>query len=267
MEKGTQELKIGRIRVQRIRPEILTSVILLGVGLYLVARAIYFSNTVMSFIAISLIFWGALLLYIRPRTYIRKEILTETARNEVRYITQLIEKLGYKGKIRFISPGTLRGLRTAILYVAESEESALPSDEQLSSADLFIEDPKGIKLSPPGIGLSRLIERELKTDFSLVDLDYLQDKLAGIITEELEITEFFDMDVMDSSIRVTIIGSIFNETLDELEESKITSRVGDPLSSAIACIIASSTRQPVIISKYERDPKSKSQVINYVIET
>ena len=49
-------------------------------------------------------------------------------------------------------------------------------------------------------------------------------------------------------------GAIFYDTIQKQSESKKTWQIGDPLNSAIACILARSTRKPIIIENIQTEP-------------
>ena len=265
LERQKKELQ-AELRKLKRKPEGKIGYLLLLLGLTLIALAIYYEHNVSAFIGIALTFWGALLLYIKPTQFIRKEILDSSLVESLKYIHRRLDKLEFRGTPTYISPGTLRGLRSATVYIPKSDGHPMPSDEQLSLEEPLIENPQAIKLTPPGLGLSRLLEDELKTNFSVVDLEYLQYNLEKALVEGLEITEAFEMEASESTVRVEVRGSIFDDIIEELYELDAHRRIGDPLTSAIACILARSTRRSIIIEKVETEPKKKSTRIIYKME-
>jgi len=265
LERQKKEM-LAELRRLRRKPQGMAGYLLLILGLLLIAVAVVYSHNVSAFIGIALTFWGALLFYIRPTRFIRKDILDSTIVEPIKYIHKLLDELEFNGTPTYISPGTLLGLRSATMYISKSDHPSRPSDEQLSNDGVLMENPDAIKLTPPGLGLSRLLEEELKTNFSTVDLEYLKYNLEKALVEGLEIAEAFEMEVLDPIVRVGIRGSIFDEILDELDELGNHRRIGDPLSSAIACILARSTRRPIVIIKVEREPDKKSIQVEFKIE-
>ena len=265
LEKQRRELQAELRRLQR-KPGGKIGYLLLLLGLALISLAIYYEHNVSAFIGIALTFWGALLLYIRPTQFIRKQILDSTVVEPLRYMHKLIDELEFKGTPRYISPGTLRGLRSATVYIPKTDRSEIPSDEQLSTEEAFTKNHSAIKLTPPGLGLSRLLEDELKTNFSTVDLKYLQYNLEKALVEGLEIAEAFEMEASESTVEVEVKGTIFDEIIEEIDKQSARRKIGDPLSSAIACILARSTRRPIIIESVERDKKRGSIKIIFKIE-
>lgn len=255
LEKDKEKL-LSDLRKLKRKPEGKIGYILLALGFTLTALAVYYSHNVSAFIGIALIFWGALLLYIRPTRFIRKEILDTTITEPLDSYHKLIEELGYAGTPQYISPSTLWGLRNTVIYIPKSNQTQTPTDEQLSNEEVLIKNPHAIKLTPPGQGLFRLIENELKTNFSTVDLEYLQYNLEKALVEGLEIAEAFQMEPTESTVHVEIKGTVFHKTIQELNKTK--QHIGDPLNSAIACILARSTRRPVIIENIQIEPREKT---------
>jgi len=264
LERQKMELQT-ELRKLRRKPEGKIGYLLLLLGLTLITLAVVYSHNVSAFIGIALTFWGALLLYIRPTQFIRKDILDSTIIEQLKYINKLLDELNYTGTPTYISPGTLSGLRTATIYITESAPSTTPTDEELSNEDIFLQNPQIIKITPPGLGLSRLLEDELKTNFSTVNLEYLQNNIEKAIVEGLEIAEAFEMEVSEPTVQVKLKNTIFDTIIKELNETENQRLIGDPLSSAIACVLARSTRCPITIEKIEKQPKQKTTQITFKI--
>lgn len=256
LEKDKQELLTELYKFKR-KPRGKIGYILLVLGLDLIAIAIYYSHNVAAFIGIALTFWGALILYIRPIRFIRKDILDSTITEPYESYEKLIEELGYEGTPQHISPSTLWGLRNVVLYIPRTNKIPKPTDEYLSAEKAIINNPQAIKLTPPGLGLSRLIENELKTDFTTVNLEHLQYNLEKALVEGLEIADAFKMEILEQEVHVSMKATLFDQAIQgQNEEGKI--HVGDPLNSAIACILARSTRKPIVIENIQIDPKDNT---------
>ena len=259
-----QEKLQSELRKLKRKPEGKIGYLLLLTGIILLTLAIIYSHNVSAFIGIALTFWGALLLYIRPTQFIKKEILDATIKPP-QSTHNLAKELGYNGTPTYISPGTLRGLRTATVLIPKTDSSRLPSDERLSQERIIMEDPPALKLIPPGLGLHRLIEEELRTNFSTVDLDYLRVNLERALVEGLEIAESFEMEVGGSAVAVSLRGSIFDNSSEELGGESVV-QVGDPLSSALACILARSTRNRITIEQVVKDTADNTTRITFKME-
>lgn len=169
LEIEKEELQTELRRLNR-KPDAKTGYLLLLIGLVFISLAVVYSHNVSAFIGIALTFWGALLFYIRPTRFIKKELLDSTIIDPIQNIHKLLDELEFNGTPIYISPGTLRGLLSSTVFIPKTDQYSIPSDDQLSQEEAFLKNLQGIKLTPPGLGLSKLLEKELKTNFSTVDL-------------------------------------------------------------------------------------------------
>ena len=262
-EDEKQEL-LNELRRLKRKPGATIGYYLLAPGIILLALAILLSHNISAFIGIALTLLGALLLYIRPTRFIRKEILDATI-NSLESYYHLLIKMGYEGTPQHISPSTLWGQTNTVLYIPKSDDAPKPTDEQLSNNEILINDTQAIKIIPPGQSLSRLIENELQTNLSTVDIKYLQNSLEKALVEGLEIVKAFQIVPDESTVHVEMKGSIFYDATKKQIESKTMNKMGDPLNSAIACILARSTRKPIVIENIEIEPKEKTVKTDYKI--
>ncbi|OLS29137.1 MAG: hypothetical protein HeimAB125_22970 [Candidatus Heimdallarchaeota archaeon AB_125] len=227
--------------------------LLLSLGLILISLAVYYLQNVTAFIGVALTFWGALLLYIRPSEFVRKGILESIMTEPLESYYQLIEELGYQGTTQYISPSTLWGMRNTAIFIPKSDNTQMPSSEQLAAKKAFIDNPQAIKLIPPGQKLSRYIEDQIRVNFSLIELNSIQESLQKGIVESLEIAESFQMERIGSTVYMKMEGVMFYDVIPEGSELDKQHHIGDPINSAIACIIARSTKRPVIIENIEKE--------------
>ncbi|MFX0136247.1 MAG: hypothetical protein ACFFDN_21585 [Candidatus Hodarchaeota archaeon] len=264
LEKDKEKL-LNEIQKLKRKPKGKIGYILLTMGTILLVLAVIYSHKISAFIGIALTFWGALFLYLRPTSFIRKEILDAITTERLSHYMKILEELGYKGTPKYVFPSTLWGLRNTVIYIPKSDNLTKPTDDQLSSDRVFIDNPKAIKLIPPGQCLSRLIEEEMKTNFSTVNLDYLKHNLEKVLVEGLEIANSFQMEISESKIHVEIKGTVFDQVLQGTNETKKEGYIGDPLNSAIACILLRSIRHPIIIEDIYFEPKGKIVKTNFKI--
>jgi len=248
------------------RPEGWIGLVLLFLGFLMLGLAVYYSHQVSAFIGIALTFWGALLLYVRPTRFVKKEVLDSVIMEPTMNYTKILDEFGYKGTPTYISPGTLWGMSNTTLYIPKKDDDAFPSDEQLSGEEIFIDNPQGLKLTPPGQPLSRLVEEDLGANFSTEDLEYLIFNLEKALVEGLEMVEGFNMEQEENRVVVEVEGSIFIEGVNQLED-EVDRCIGDPLSSALACIIARTTRQPVTITDITKTQEGLLRIEYTVHET
>jgi hypothetical protein len=263
LEKQKSELE-EELRSLKRRPEGNIGYVLLIIGLLLLSVAIYYSNNISALIGIALIFWGGLFFYIRPIQFIRKDILDASIIESQNFQQKILNELGYNGIPMYVSPGSsVAGLRIVKVYIIPQNGSSIkPSYDGLSEEEKIISNST-VSFTPPGHILHRLIEEELKTNFSIVEMEHLPFNLRKSIVEGLELSENFDMEITNTKIYVNMKGNIFTEAIIALGENR---KIGDPLTSALACILARVTRQQITIEKLEADLEEQSTKIEFGLE-
>jgi len=242
LEAENEDLSRDLRRFKR-KPSRLWGLTLLAVGGASLAAATAYSSLIPAFIGLGLTFWGVLLLYIRPVRYIRKELLDSMAPNTLGALRQLVNEMGYRGKGVYLPPRTLREHGTSTLVIPRSYELEVPTVKRLVEPTAPLSDPAGLVLTPPGLGLARLIQKELGRDLSTADLGYLANNLPKVIIEDLEMAD--DVEIEPSGDRVLV----------RLKRPLLTVRTGekaeleelDYLPSAIACILTWTTGKPITI--------------------
>jgi hypothetical protein len=138
-------------------------------------------------------------------------------------------------------------IKNVFIFLPRSNYPGKITEELTKSEKLIIDDSSGLILTPPGLGLSWLIEDELRGNLLYSDLTHLNEDLEKVIVEGLELAKIFEMRNSDNNIFVRINGSIFDDIVRGHIERGNTRNFGDPLSSAMACILAKWTKNPITI--------------------
>jgi len=252
-EKENLRLEKERMRIelwkQKRRPSGIAGYALLLLGAAALASSVVYESSVLAFIGLGLTFWGALLSFIRPVGYVRSSLLDSTAVFSLMTVDQVIEDLNYTGKGVYLPPRHLKGLKEGAVFIP-SKKDIITSVEKAE---------EGIRLSPSGLGLVNLFEKELGTSFAKVDLDYLRNHLPKLFIEGLEIAEGFEMSVRSSIVHVRITGSIYNDLCREVRKlPNVCGSIGCPLCSSIACALTRATGKPVTIEKNQLSQDGKT---------
>lgn len=257
LEKEKEEL-LAELDYLKRKPVGRIGYVLLVLGFVFMFTSIYSSHRISAYIGIALIFWGAIALYISPSGYIKKSILDSIVKDPIEFMHKLASDLDYSGAPLYVSPGNLWGLSNSALIIPRQELDELPTDDWISDDRVFLENPPVMKLVPPGHTLSKLIEDELKTKYSAEELLDLSIDLKRVLVRGLEMVDSFQMTVEDSTIQVEMTGSVFFENFFDILELSQGKFIGDPLNSAIACILAKSTRKPVFIEDMSLDQNART---------
>jgi uncharacterized membrane protein len=127
----------------------------IGIGSLALFTSIVYVSSILSFIGLGLIFWGALLLYIQPEEYTKKALLDATVIPSLETLNQIIHELDYKGKGIYLPPKYLKDPEASKVYISKQKDGKLPKPELILKYEnqLFFENPQGILLTPPGAQL------------------------------------------------------------------------------------------------------------------
>ena len=226
--------------------------ILLLFGMISLIPSILYESSILAFIGLGLTFWGALLLFLMSTKLVKADLLDATAISSLKTINHIISNSDCKGKAIYLPPKYLKDIKGATVFIPSKKETVLPSTEEITEEKIFLENPNGMCITPPGLGLINLFEKELKTNFLTTDITYLQNNLPKLFIEDLELAENFEMDKENSIIHVKITETIYKNICKEIRKlSKISNSIGCPLCSSIAIAITRATGKPITIEKTE----------------
>ncbi len=266
---NNEEMESLRAELRRLkrRPSRIAAVMVLSIGIAALPMSVFFSSNILAFIGLGLTFWGALLFYVAPTNYIKKDLLDSSILPSLSNIDKLIKELNYQGKPVYLSPRTLKGLKSAMLFIPREEIQTLPKPEEITEEKMFYSNPEGICIEPPGSSLAQLIEEELGVNLSTVNINYLENNLAKAIVEGLEIAEDIEIERDASSILVKIRKPVYLKLCREISKlEEVYPSIGCPLCSSIACILARVTNNLVQIEKINISKNDTLEVCYNIIE-
>jgi hypothetical protein len=247
------------------------SLTMLGLGAAALLSSVFYTSTILAIIGLGLAFWGALLLYIRNPEYIQKDLLDASIQPSLETINQIMQELAYEGKAIYLPPKYFENPETTKIYITEQKDSNLPTQEEIQKNEkqLLIEDskgnPQGLLLTPPGAELSKLFEKTLETNFTKVDLQYLQQNMPKLIIEDLEIAQNFEIEAINNKVHVKLENSPYTSLLKDTKNPSNLCILGCLISSAIACTLTKATSKPIIIENQHTSKDDKDIEIEYQI--
>lgn len=240
--------------------------LLLG-AVSLIASIVY-DSSILAFIGLGLVFWGAVLFYVKPEEYTRKTLLEAALAPPLTTLNQMIQELDYEGDATYLPPKYFTNPETTKVYISKIKYASLPTPEQtqLDENEPISRAARGLLITPPGIELSRLMEKSLGTSFLRTDLKNLQQNLPKLFIEDLEIAEDLEIEMQNDpnekkgvnqasvaqkknmTIHVRITKPIYGNIFKEVENSPQSSApIGCPIRSAIAIALTKTTGKPVRI--------------------
>jgi hypothetical protein len=215
---------------------------LTGVGALSLVTSVMFTSTVLAFIGLGLTFWGALLLFIRPRYYVRTDVMDSTALSSLKTIDRVITGLGYNEKGIYIP---VSNPEKTVVFVPSQPLKEMPKPEQIEN-QTFVKNPEGITIVPPGMALANLFERELGVKFTEWSLEKMTERLPKLLIENLEMVQDCTITREGDRVNFRFVESVFSEFCAILKGStKVCSSLGCPMCSAMACVLAQVTHRPV----------------------
>jgi hypothetical protein len=213
-------------------------------------------SSILAFIGLGLTFWGALFFFVRPVRYVKSSLLDSAAISTYTTIDRITNDLKFKGKSYYIPPYPrevylpeyLKGLKEPVVFIS-ADTGGMPSIEELAKSKFLLENPNGICIAPPGLGLLTEFERELRKDITNLKLTELCESLPPLIVESLQLAKEIEIKISDSEVYLRILDSTHKNLYRKEENLKSIHSLGCPLISAIACALAKTTGKMVTIQK------------------
>lgn len=286
---GSQILQTVQAFFNRIfhppKPTRLLSLILALVGFSALISSTILSSAILAFIGLSITFWGALLFYIRNEKYVKTDFLEPSIFPLLANLSQILTEKGYRGKPIYLPPKYFKNTSTCKVYIPKNKKAKLPSplDIQKEENRTFLEEQKAAFITPPGLHLSKLIKKNFGKKSSQISLKFLQRKLSELL-EDLEIVENLEFQTAhDGSGReiaglfslkttsldkiiVKLTNLVYMQVCGEISKlSPLSSAIGCPLCSALACIIAEASNKIVCIEKTEFKENGRIIIVHFCL--
>jgi hypothetical protein len=265
LQTDIEKLKLELRKARRI-PSGKIGLIFIVPGALSLVFSILKNSQVLAFIGLGLTFWGALFFFVRPIKYVKSTLLDSTAISSYSTIDRIIKDLKYKGKSYYIPPYPkevylpehLKGLKNMIVFISADSGPGMPSIEEMAKSGFLLENPKGICVAPPGLGLLTQFEKELRTDITKLDLKELCETLPPIILENFQLAKEIEMKTEKNQVHLKIFDSIYTNLYGREQNLKSVHFLGCPLISAITCAIAKTTGKIVTIHQDNVSPDGQT---------
>jgi hypothetical protein len=224
---------------------------MIAVGIGALLASVVFGSSALAFTGLGLMFWGALLIFARGARYVRADLVAPTLLPTTKAISQILNDLDYTEKGVYI-PGDQGRV---FLFIPSEPVTRIPSFEEVSRAT-FLKNPDSVSITPPGLGLAEVFKRELGVKSGRTGIEAIAKQLPRLLIDDLEIARNFEIRVKGREIGTRIVDPLYSGVLEQLDTPRPTI-CDDPISSAVACLIASSSGEPV---KIERKTKSHGTI-------
>lgn len=242
--------------------------ILIAMGAIALTFSIIYSSSILAFIGLGLTFLGIILAYIQTEEYVKRKLLDATTLAPLLTLNKVMQELQYEGKAVYLPPKYFKDQEENRVYIPKQKDGQIPTPEQIQEQEnkLFIKNPNGLLLTPPGAELTKLFEKILETTFTRIDLRHLQQIMPKLFIEDLEIAQNLKIETKDNRILVEIKNSVYKNLNKEVMKLKnLYPSIGCPLVSAFACTLARATGKPIVIEKQQTREEGKVIEIEYRI--
>jgi len=265
LQKESEILRLEALKSKR-KPSGRIGFVLLALGAVTLIGSVVKDSQVLAFIGLGLAFWGALFLFARPIKFVKSTLLDSTAISSYTTIDRMIQDLNYKGKPIYVPsypkeaylPEYLKGLKEMIVFIPAEDIFVTPTVEEMARRQFLLKNPKGICIAPPGYGITNLIEKELRTEFTQIDMERLYSSLPTIVIENLELAKELEIKPENSLIYLKMVDFAYKDLYSTEQGFKSVHSIGCPLTSAIAGALAKTTAKLVTIAKDAVSPDLKT---------
>ncbi len=247
-------------------------VILITPGVLALVDSIVSNSQVLAFVGLGLTFWGATFFLVQPTRHVQWSLLNSTVITSYVTIDRITRDLKCRGRGLYIPPYPkqaylpehLKGLKEMIVYISADESTGFPSIDEIARSKFLFQHPRGVSITPPGLGLLEQFENDLKISPTQVNLQTLCETLPSLVLENFHLAKEMEMKPENDRVSLRIVGSIFGSLYLE-EGLRSVHTLGCPLVSAFACAMAKTTGKTVIINTLTFDPKSDTTEVSYRI--
>ncbi len=270
LQKENEILKREVLKSNRT-PSVRVGFALLVIGTLALVGSVIRTSVVLAFIGLGLTFWGALFLFARPIKFVRSTLLDSTAISSYTTIDRMTQDLKCRGRPIYIPPYPeeaylpefLKGLKEMIVFIPGEDTFEMPTIEEMARKQFLFKNPNGICIAPPGYGLVNIFEKELKAEFTQIDLERFYNSLPTIIVKNLELAKEIEIDAENDFTHIKITHSVYKDLYSQQLGLKSIHSIGCPLTSAIACALAKTTANIVAIIKDAVSPDLKTIEVWY----
>jgi hypothetical protein len=225
-------------------------------GITLIYFSTLFSTEILALIGLGLLFWGATFFLITPSGFVDARLLLTSVYSEYSSFDRLIDN--FKCKKCYYVPSIynqnvvnsdLKKTKDPILFLStETAPKVFEDDTFFIQKKFLLSKNKEVILTPPGLGLMKLIEKK-KINLSNLGLEKMCEVLPQLMAQDFPLAKEFIMNIEDKRITVIIQKSIFKGLYSVDKGSNSAKLFGCPIVSAIGCILAQNSGKIIAIDE------------------
>jgi hypothetical protein len=236
----------------------------LFLGIMLVVASAFSLSSFLAILGVATLFFGIILIYLAPVKHVPLSLLNAASISSVSNTERILIEMDLKEKGRYLPPSLLPDFDSSIVFIPEYSTQSSPKPEEVEIRKLSLTNQRSIFITPPGLALSKLLEKAMGFSFTKTDLNFVVQKFSKLIVEDLELAIAANLHVQNNSVILELNGSVLQEICQETKKlPKTHSQVGCLFSSAVACVLAKASGKVVTIEKDELGKESKITVMEF----
>lgn len=250
----------------RLKANKLIPIIMFSAGALALTLSMNFNSPTLAFIGLGLVFWGTILFLVRPEKYVKEVLLDVTTLPSLANLNRMIREIDCKGRAVYLPPKCFKKFESTRVYISMEQGERLPTCDEIPKEEnqVFLKNPEGVLIVPPGAELANLFEKKLSTSFAEGGLKYLEQVLPKLLIEDLEMAQNVEIVTENARIQIKIQDGIYKSICREVGKlANIHGSIGCPFCSSIACALAKATGNPIAIEKEEQSGDGKSMEIEF----
>jgi hypothetical protein len=244
----------------------LSVLFMLAVGGLTIGISAFYVSSFLAIVGTAFLFWGVVLFYLMPERHVPLAFVDALTNDSYHNTELILSEFGMFEKGIYLPPRNLKEIESSLVFIPKTSVTLLPIQGD-ADEKLFSTDNAGLFLSPPGYGLSKLLTKQSKLSFTKINLNQLALTLPRLLVEDLKIAEKVNINSHDSLVTIEIFGSILANNCENANNYPHThSQIGCTLTSALACILAKTTGNPVIIQSESHQTDADVTTVTFVIK-
>ncbi|MCW4024985.1 MAG: hypothetical protein NWF01_08125 [Candidatus Bathyarchaeota archaeon] len=239
---------------------------LVVLGITCIVASSFYDSSYLAILGVSFVFWGGILLYIKPTRNVPLRFLTAVATSNACNTERLLTQHKISQKAIYLPPKNLQDPESSLMFISKMQNQPFPQPQDTKVGEISLSQDS-LFLTPPGSGLVKLFEEKLGGSFTKVEIRNLQNTFSKLLVEDLSIAENVEIQTQGNAIIVEVYGSIFTEDCQETQMYPLTHKIiGCLFSSFLACVLAKTTGKPIIIDGEEHKDVKTAKIQFLMLE-
>jgi hypothetical protein len=136
----------------------------------------------------------------------------------------------------------------------------------LAEGKFFLNTPKGVSISPPGLLLFEELESKARRKLTNMSLEELSEILPQLIMDNYTVTRGISMRAEGSKVYLRMLDSVYKNLYKAENHLKSVDILGCPLASAVGCFIAEASGKPVVLQSSRVTLDGSTIEIQFIIK-